>query len=87
MRKLSCQEVLDQLWEYLDEEARANLCAEIETHLTACSNCQVEVDSIRHTILLYRSDEQVRTPVLLSDRLRDALKQDYEASDDGEQTA
>ncbi len=87
MRKLSCQEVLDQLWEYLDEEARAELCAEIETHLTACSNCQVEVDSIKHTILLYRSDEQVRTPVLLSDRLRDALNQAYESSDDGEQTA
>lgn len=87
MRKLSCQEVLDQLWEYLDEEARAELCAEIETHLTACSNCQVEVDSIKHTILLYRSEEQVRTPVLLSDRLRDALNQAYESADDGEQTA
>jgi len=87
VRKLSCQEVLDQLWEYLDEEARAELCAEIETHLTACSNCQVEVDSIKHTILLYRSEEQVRTPVLLSDRLRDALNQAYESADDGEQTA
>lgn len=87
MRKLSCQEVLDQLWEYLDEEARAELCSEIETHLLACSNCQVEVDSIKHTILLYRSEEQVRTPVLLSDRLRDALNQAYESSDDGEKTA
>lgn len=87
MRKLSCQEVLDQLWEYLDEEARAELCAEIETHLTACSNCQVEVDSIKHTILLYRSEEQVRTPVLLSDRLRDALNQAYESSDEGEHRA
>lgn len=86
MRKLSCQEVLDQLWEYLDEEARAELCAEIELHLTACSNCQVEVDTIKHTILLYRSEEQVRTPVQLSDRLRTALSQAYEA-DEGEQSA
>ena len=81
MKKLSCQEVLDQLWEYLDEEARRELCAEIEGHLISCSNCQVEVDSIKHTILLYRSEEQVRTPVVLSDRLRAALDHAYEESD------
>lgn len=75
--KLSCQEVLDQLWEYLDVDARAELCAEIETHLTACSNCQVEVDTIKHTIQMYCAEEQVRTPVQLSDRLRAALTKAY----------
>jgi anti-sigma factor (TIGR02949 family) len=87
VRKLSCQEVLDQLWEYLDEDARAELCAEIQTHLTACSNCQVEVDTIKHTILLYRSEEQVRTPVQLSDRLRAALADAYDHPEEGETKA
>lgn len=77
MRRLSCQEVLDQLWEYLDEEARSELSVEIETHLRACSHCQVEVDSIRRTVLIYRADEPVVTPLHLSEQLQAALEDVY----------
>jgi len=77
VRKLSCQEVLDQLWEYLDEDARAEICAEIDAHLHGCHLCQVEVDTIRHTILLYRAEEPKVTPVVLSERLRAALDGAY----------
>ena len=77
MRRLSCQEVLDQLWEYLDDEARAELCSEIDNHLNGCRDCRLEVDSLRRTILLYRADEPPTAPVLLSDKLRDALQRAY----------
>lgn len=77
MRKITCQEVLDQLWEYLDDEARAELCSEIEGHLTACSHCRVEVDSLRKTVLLYRSGDEAKTPIQLSERLRAALETAY----------
>ena len=77
MRKLSCQEVLDQLWEYLDDEARAELCSEIDNHLNGCHDCRIEVDSLRRTILLYRTDEAPCAPVQLSDRLREALQRAY----------
>ena len=77
MRRLSCQEVLDQLWEYLDDDARAELCSEIDSHLNGCRNCRVEVDSLRRTILLYRAEETPCAPVHLSERLRDALQRAY----------
>ncbi|MFN8586386.1 MAG: zf-HC2 domain-containing protein [Candidatus Eisenbacteria bacterium] len=77
MRKLTCQEVLDQLWEYLDEDARAELCAEIEGHLTGCCHCRVEVDSIRKTVLLFRAGDETCTPIQLSERLRTALDVAY----------
>ena len=80
MKKLSCQEVLDQLWEYLDEDARAELRTEIDGHVSGCHHCQIEVDSLQHTILLYRNEEAVPAPVQLSDRLREALRAAYKES-------
>lgn len=76
-KKLSCQEVLDQLWEYLDEDARAELRAEIDSHVNGCRHCQMEVDSLQSTIKLYRNDEPVAAPIQLSDRLFAALRDAY----------
>jgi anti-sigma factor (TIGR02949 family) len=75
--KLSCQEVLDQLWEYLDDEARAELSTRINEHLGGCHDCSVEVDSLRKTISLYRCEEAVAVPVQLSERLLAALGKAY----------
>ena len=66
MKKISCQEVLDQLWEYLDDEARAELCAEINAHLEKCHHCQVEVDSLKTTIQIFRCDDHEPVPVKLA---------------------
>ncbi|NJD17728.1 MAG: zf-HC2 domain-containing protein, partial [Gemmatimonadetes bacterium] len=63
---MNCQEVLDQLADYLDEDARAELCRQIEEHLTACHDCQVVVDSVKKTIVLYQSDRRVEMPVRVS---------------------
>ena len=75
--KLTCQEVLDQLWEYLDEDARAELKSQINTHLNGCGHCKVEVDSLRQTISLYRCEEQAPIPIQLSGKLRAALHAAY----------
>jgi predicted anti-sigma-YlaC factor YlaD len=75
--KLTCQEVLDQLWEYLDEDARAELTSRINDHLGGCVHCKVEVDSLRQTISLYQCEDMVGTPILLSERVRAALQQAY----------
>ena len=77
MKRLSCQEVLDQLADYLDEDARAELVQQVDTHLHECSHCQVEVDTLRRTIQIYRCDEKVVIPVTLSDKLQQALDQAY----------
>ena len=80
VKDLSCQEVLEQLWEFLDVDSREELRDEVDSHLKQCHNCQVEVDSIRQTINLYRSDEDVRTPIHLSDTLKAALDRAYQES-------
>ena len=83
MSKLSCQEVLDQLWEYLDDEARTELSTRINEHLGGCSDCSVEVDSLRKTISLYRCKEQVAVPIQLSERLLAALGKAYREGTNG----
>ena len=83
MTKLTCQEVLDQLWEYLDADAVAELKSKINEHLGGCSHCKVEVDSLRQTISLYQCEDTVGTPIQLSDRVRAALQKAYGESAPG----
>jgi predicted anti-sigma-YlaC factor YlaD len=80
VKRLSCQEVLDQLSDYLDEDARAELIKEVDGHLHECSHCQAEVDTIRRTIRIYRCDEKVMLPLSLSEKLQQALDQAYRAT-------
>lgn len=75
---MNCEEVLSQLSDYLDEEVREELCKAIEAHLHACHDCQVEVDTIKKTIMLYRSERPAEMPVAISGRLRAALAQAYD---------
>jgi anti-sigma factor RsiW len=82
VKSLTCQEVLDQLSEYLDDDARAELVEGVEVHLGKCSHCRVEVDTLRRTIEIYRCDEKVVIPVKLSDKLQNALEQLYRENPD-----
>jgi predicted anti-sigma-YlaC factor YlaD len=85
-KKLGCEEVLERLSDYLDEEARAELCEAIEQHLSRCHDCQIEVDTIKKTILLYQSDRVIEMPMAVTNRLGSALaaayRQNPEASND-----
>lgn len=77
MKRLTCQEVLDQLSDYLDADARAELVGEVDHHLTVCVHCRVEVDTLRRTIVLYRQEERVVLPTHLTVRLNEALERLY----------
>lgn len=74
---MDCNEVLQQLSEYLDEEAREELCRAIEKHLSQCHDCQVYVDSVKKTIVLYQSDRKVEIPVSVASKLESVLAQEY----------
>jgi anti-sigma factor RsiW len=82
VKSLTCQEVLDQLSEYLDDDARAELVEGVDVHLGKCDHCRVEVDTLRRTIEIYRCDEKVVLPVKLSEKLQRALDQLYRANPD-----
>ena len=70
-RMISCEALLEQLQEYLDEDARAELCHAVEHHLTGCSHCRVYVDTIRRTVVLFHAEEHVQIPEAVADRLRE----------------
>jgi anti-sigma factor RsiW len=51
----SCRDHLGELSDYLDGSLEPELCAEIERHLAECGNCRVVVDTLRKTVMLYRT--------------------------------
>ena len=77
VKRLTCQEVLDQLSDYLDDAARAELVVEVDQHLGTCVHCRVEVDTLRRTILIYREDEPIALTERLTTQLQLALARAY----------
>ena len=79
MKKLSCQEVLDHLSEYLDDDVKAELGSQVDLHIGQCQHCRIEVDTLKHTIFIFRENERVFLPQPLTDRLQAALEAAYRA--------
>lgn len=79
---MNCQELLDQLSDYLDQEERDDLCKQIDEHLEHCHDCRVEVDKQKKTIVLYQADQQIELPGLpaASTRLQGMLAKAYRES-------
>lgn len=73
-----CRHLLDSLSPYVDGELGAELCAEIERHLSGCENCQIVVDSLRKTVYLYRvaADQPPAVPDDVRQRLYRCLDLD-----------
>jgi anti-sigma factor (TIGR02949 family) len=67
--KHNCRELLESLSDYVDGELSENLCAELERHLTDCTNCRIVVDTLQKTIDLYHA-ERVPQPLPLDVRDR-----------------
>lgn len=76
---MDCSEVLEQLADYLDVDARAEMCKAIEEHLKFCDGCRVEVDSVRKTVVLYQADRDVHVPTTAISSLQTALAKEYGA--------
>jgi hypothetical protein len=77
VKSLTCQEILDQLSEYLDDAAHAELVGAVDQHLGVCRHCRAEVDTLRLTVLFYRRDERVELPSALALKLQHALERAY----------
>jgi predicted anti-sigma-YlaC factor YlaD len=73
MEHENCRHLLDDLSDFLDGEASAEVCAEIERHLASCENCRVMVDTLRKTVILYRELPQPEIPPDARQRLYRSL--------------
>jgi predicted anti-sigma-YlaC factor YlaD len=71
-----CDQLQAQLPDYLDGEARAEICRAIEAHLADCDDCRVVVDTMRKTITLYRNAPREDVPQDVHTRLVRVLKLD-----------
>ena len=69
----SCEEMLDQLSDYVDGELGQALCAQLEAHLAECPDCRVMVDTLRRTIILYRTQAPADLPEDVEARLYQVL--------------
>jgi len=78
---VDCNDVLEQLADYLDEDAREELCKAIEAHLSRCKDCRIEVDTVRKTIVLYQLDREVPLPGPVYAGLEAALSKEYRKVD------
>ncbi len=78
---MECTEVLEQLADYLDEGARAELCKAIEEHLHTCRECSFYVDTVKKTIVLYQADHKVEVPARATALLQAALTAEYASHD------
>ena len=68
-----CRRLLRDLSRYLDGEASAEVCAEIERHLAGCEDCTALVDTTRKTITLYRRLPPPELPAGARERLYKTL--------------
>ena len=74
----NCLHLLASLSDYLDGDLGEALCAELERHLAECRNCQIVVDTLRKTILLYRTTS---TPPPVPQDVRERLYKRLELDD------
>jgi predicted anti-sigma-YlaC factor YlaD len=72
----ACSQLMARLPDYLDGEARASICREIEKHLQSCEDCRVVVDTLKKTIMLYRNVPREKVPSAMHERLVRVLKLD-----------
>jgi predicted anti-sigma-YlaC factor YlaD len=56
-----CREIIEGLSDFIDGTAEEALCKEIESHLAACPDCKIMIDTLRKTISLYREREAETT--------------------------
>lgn len=75
---MKCEDLLKALNEYVDGQIDPAVCDEFEDHLAGCNPCQVVVDNIRNTILLYRSGEPYEMPAEFHQRLRRQLQDKWQ---------
>ncbi len=72
-----CQAILDNLNSYIDGELDEILCGEIESHIEACPNCQIVVNTLKKTIHLYQVERDKSTlPPEVQKRLYASLELD-----------
>jgi predicted anti-sigma-YlaC factor YlaD len=71
---MKCEELLQYLSDYIDQELDEELTAEAQEHLATCHNCRVVLDTTQQTIFLFREQGKRTIPATRRQRLFDQLQ-------------
>ena len=71
---MNCEELLQYLSDYIDQDLDEELTAGVQSHLAACPNCRVVLDSTQRTIFLYREQGKRVIPAARRQRLFNQLQ-------------
>ena len=70
---ITCEEVLREISNYLDEGLTSELRAQVQEHLRICRNCKVLVNTARKTLTLVADHLVTALPQGVSERLIERL--------------
>ena len=71
---LTCKQFLQELNDYLDPSIDPETKRHLESHVAACPNCFVVVDTTKRTIQVYKGMEPKTVPEDLKNRLWAAIE-------------
>ena len=78
---LSCDQVLSELQDYLDDDLAAELRKQLDGHLAHCKTCKVIYDSLKRTLTLVTDSGSFELPPAVSDKIQqrvmDRIKRDW----------
>ncbi len=70
----TCPDVLNLFSRHLEGEISADVCAQMERHLEACSRCRGTCESLKRTLALCRTSPAPRVPFNVQDSVRRAVR-------------
>ena len=70
---MTCEEVIEHLFAFLDRELDADLSGRIEEHLERCRDCFTRAEFERRLRARVRDAAETRAPDTLHRRLRDLM--------------
>jgi hypothetical protein len=81
---MKCEELLKSLNDYIDGAELTEICEEFAQQLDGCNPCQVVVDNVQQTILLFKSGQPFPMPldfqIRMQQRLQDCWQQQFPKS-------
>jgi anti-sigma factor RsiW len=68
-----CEDLIQNLSDYIDGELDPELCSELEEHLKDCKNCRLMLDTMKMTVKLCKDGERRELPAGLNKKLNEQL--------------
>ena len=79
---MTCEELLQYLSDYIDQDLDEELTTAAQEHLATCHNCRVVLDTTQQTIFLFREQGKRTIPAARRQRLFDQLQDAFLQSEE-----